>query len=144
MADEHMMGAEDDDVQFMRTVMIFFFLLLISTWKWKCQFLGRSYLFKLCACIRCETYGSIRRSFRQSNVLSRRYIKRGRKTHSSPPIKINGRWVFISLFTIYILLQHVMLVVFPQFVCMCCFLFSLHVLSVPKYLFVKLINKRKR
>jgi hypothetical protein len=65
MADEHMAGAEDDDVQFMRTVNN-----LPTFIHLKSFLLGRSSMLKLCACIRRKTYGFIGRSIRQSNVLS--------------------------------------------------------------------------
>jgi hypothetical protein len=55
MADEQMMGAEADDVQFMRTVKKFILIILSIN-----IILGRSYMLKLCSCFDDQTNGIIR------------------------------------------------------------------------------------
>lgn len=73
MADEHMIGAEEDDVQFMRTVIHYENIFCKSSSV--SSFLGRSSMLKLCACVRCQTYGLVGRSLRKPHVFFGRYIK---------------------------------------------------------------------
>ncbi len=99
MAGEHMAGAEDDDVQFMRTVnQLFCFSGKRNSYEISCGFLGRSSLFKLCTCLRCKAYGFIWWSLRKSNVLPRRYIKWGRKKIFDDRNPWTFLYIIISLF----------------------------------------------